>query len=142
MQAWRAPAISNTMRAGCGPFLYCPPGHRRAYSDAGAERARRSASPPRTARAQGSRLGYGTGTAERKVHERLYFNADEIRARKAEQRQLRCGAGTARTASGGTACLWQVRRTRESSLGRLHAYVHCERSRGCGGCHGSRECHA
>ncbi len=94
----RAPATSNNTRAGCGPFLYCPPGHRRAYSDAGAERARRSASPPRTARAQGSRLGYGTGTAARKVHERLYFNADEIRARKAEQRQLRCADGTARPA--------------------------------------------
>lgn len=82
--------------AGCGPFLYQPPSvHRRAHSDVGAERLRRSASPPRTARGLGLGygLGYGAGTAAREVHERLYYNANEIRARKEEQRRLQCVPG-------------------------------------------------
>lgn len=77
--------------AGCGPFLYQPPGFRRARSDAGAARLnRRSASPPRTARGLAYQLGYGAGTAAREVHERLYFNANEMRARKEAQQRLRC----------------------------------------------------
>ena len=56
----------------------------------GAQRLRRSASPPRTARGLAYQLGYGAGTAAREVHDRLYFNANEMRARKEAQQRLRC----------------------------------------------------
>ena len=80
--------------AGCGPFLYQPPALRRARSDVGAARLnRRSASPPRTARGLAYQLGYGAGTVGREVHERLYFNANEMRARKEAQQRLRCAPG-------------------------------------------------
>ncbi|KAK9832637.1 hypothetical protein WJX81_006000 [Elliptochloris bilobata] len=87
---------------GSGPFLYQPPAHRRARSDVGAERLRRSASPPRMARGLGLgyRLGYGAGTAAREVHERLYFNANEMRARKVAQQRLREEAREADAQSG------------------------------------------